>query len=82
MKIENWLPMEAGGVKRRPGFKYVGECPAGERIVSMIEFNNTIYVATNKTVFVMRDEKLHPVMFVEPTEGMVIGTERKDNGPD
>lgn len=43
--------------------------PAGEKVVSMVEWNETIYVATERHVFRMsEDDKLEMVEFVNSVE--------------
>jgi len=52
----------------RPGTKYVKGIPNGERLVSMINFKDKIYVATEKAVYVLISDEFKPVHFVyKPT---------------
>lgn len=57
----------------RDGMQIIREFPDDEPIVAMIEFNDTIFVATSKSVYRYRPKShdFRPIMFVAPKEGMV-----------
>ena len=50
---------------KRTGTKFIKTFPEGETCVSMIEFKGEIFVATNKHVYKMFEEKLHKIEIVE-----------------
>ncbi len=55
--------------KKRSRTKYISfmesDLDPDRIIVSMIEFQDKIYVATQKGVYILRDEKFHHVKMVE-----------------
>ena len=55
------------GVNRREGLKHIpfGDSDPEKVIVSMIEFQDKIYVATQKGVYVVSDDKLVRLEFEE-----------------
>lgn len=46
--------------------------PDGNDIVSMIEFQGTIYVATTQRVYRLIDDEFQPVMFVSQPESVLV----------
>jgi len=53
----------------RPGTRLMKELPEGEAVVGMVIFNNKIYVATNRVVYVHRfipdgGEQFEPLHFL------------------
>lgn len=56
--------MAKSDIKRRPGTTLLKTFPAGEPLVSMIEFKGTIYVASTKGVFKLVDNEFHQMEFV------------------
>ncbi len=54
--------------KTQKGFYCVSYMPPGTSIVSMVEFRDHLFVATNDGVFMMREGKFQPVQFVWPGE--------------
>ncbi len=43
-------------MEARKGFKYVTELPGSEKFVSMINYNDTVYVCTDRSMYMMVDE--------------------------
>ena len=64
--MNNWIDLPIG-VTKREGMKYIpfGESDPERIIVSMIEFQNKIYVATQKGIYIITDDKLVRLEFVE-----------------
>lgn len=62
-------------MKKRDATQIIREFPASEPIVAMIEFNETIFVATSKSVYRYRPKShdFRKVMFVASKEGMIAG---------
>ena len=54
-------------MEQRKQIKYptFNEAAAGKTIVSMIKFNDNIYVATQKGVYILDDDKLKRLEFVQ-----------------
>ncbi len=57
------------GVCRREGMKHIpfGDSDPERVIVSMIKFQDNIYVATQKGIYILRDEKLVRLRFKSAT---------------
>ena len=55
------------GMSKREGIKHIpfGDSDPEKIIVSMIEFQDRIYVATQKGVYIIKDDKLVRLKFVE-----------------
>ena len=55
------------GISKREGTKYIpfGDSDPEKVIVSMIEFQDRIYVATQKGVYIIDNDKLVRLEFVE-----------------
>ena len=64
--MNNCIELPAG-VAKREGTKYIpfGDSDPERIIVSMLEFQNKIYVATQKGVYVITDDKLVRLEIVE-----------------
>lgn len=59
--------------------KVIKEFPATEPIVSMIEFNGRILVATSKHVFRLTDnDQFEPLEFIAPTDDDAPGQCERD----
>ena len=50
---------------KRPGTKFIKEFPADNPIVSTAIFKDNLYVATQKMIYMLVDEKLVPLDIVE-----------------
>lgn len=49
--------------EQRNGIKFIAEFDSSEPIVSMIEFNGTVLIATARRVFRVEDDKMVPLTF-------------------
>ena len=58
------------GVSKREGMKYIpfGDSDPERVIVSMIEFQDRIYVATQKGIYVIKDDELVGLEFKESSK--------------
>lgn len=63
-KFIEQLP-DVSPVKKREGTKLIKEFPENEKAVGIVKFNNTIYVATERRVYMMIEDKLIPIEIVE-----------------
>ncbi len=68
--MKNCIELPAS-VCKREGLKYIpfGDSDPEKVIVSMIEFQDKIYVATQKGVYVVSDDKLVRLEFEEKKNG-------------
>lgn len=58
-------------VEKRSGCKYIPFMEPEDRdmeVVSMIKYNENIYVATKKGIYILKDEKFHRLDLVEKEE--------------
>lgn len=51
-------------IKKKHGFKYVTELPNNMRCVGIIEFKGGVLVATEKSVYKLKDNVLQPISFM------------------
>lgn len=49
--------MQAGPIKKRPGLKFVAELPKNEKFVAITEHQERIYVASEKSIFLLKERK-------------------------
>ncbi len=70
-EMKNRIKLSAGA-SRRDGMKYIpfGDPDPERIIVSMIEFNDRIYVATQKGIYIIKDDELVRLKFKEKKNGM------------
>jgi len=67
-KHTHFLMERAVPVKRRRNTKHIKTFPASERCVAMCEYKGDIYVATEKRVYIMVEDKLRPLEIVKVTK--------------
>ena len=68
-------------ITKRSGTKHLKTFPADEPLVSMVVFNETIYVASIKGVFKLVDDKFYQMEFVLlPDESPTDVSERCPHG--
>ncbi len=67
--MNNCIELPAG-VSKREGMKYIpfGDSDSDRVVVSMIEFKDRIYVATQKGVYYITDDKMVRLKFKEKKE--------------
>ena len=67
--LQHFQELSDTGTKKRQEFKHFDTVPEGEHCVAMLEFKDTLYVATGKGVYKMVGEKLEAVQFVVKEKG-------------
>jgi hypothetical protein len=69
-----------GEYSQLPGYKFIKEFGPDEQIVSIIEFQGTVFVATSKRVFKLVEELFYPMLFVHGDHGMITDIPPKETG--
>ena len=59
------------GVKKRSGTKYIpfNDLDTDRKVISMLEFEGAVYVATEKGVYTIKDNMLKQIEFKENENG-------------